>query len=188
MTAPSRRRLERPHPAAVVVLLVVLAEVVVLLATSDLHGTGASSARGTLTDTASSAPCPPTVSTAGGDNNYRPGAPADVPLGRGLVVTGLVRDTDCRPLPGVRVQVWLQTATASEGEHRTAVRTGADGRFRVESDPVRSQFGEPNVHVAHDVRGSDDERTHGSVFVRHVLDSDDALAVVDLVLRREGSR
>lgn len=186
MTAPSRGRLERPHPAAVVVLLVALAEVVVLLATSDLHGTGASSPRGTLTDTSSSAPCPPTVSTAGGDNNYRPGAPADVALGQGLTVSGLVRDTDCRPLPGVRVQVWMQTATASESEHRTAVRTGPDGRYRVESDPVRSQFGEPNVHVAHDVRGTGDERTYGSVFVRHVFDSDDPSTVVDLVLRREG--
>lgn len=183
MPVPARPRLERPHPAAVVVLLLLVVEAAVLLAGSDVHGTGASSARGTPTDVTSSAPCPPTVSTAGGDNNYRPGAPAGVPLGGGMTITGLVRDTDCRPLPGVRVQVWLQTATASEREHRTAVRTGPDGRFRVESDPTRSQFGEPNVHVAHDARGSGEDRVYDPVFVRHVLDADDPLAVIDLVLR-----
>ena len=180
-------RLERPHPLAVVVLLAVLVEVAVLLATSDLHGTGASSARGTLTDPTSRAPCPPTVSTAGGDNNYRPGAPADAPLGSGLVVTGLVRDTGCRPLPGVRVQVWLQTATQDEAQHRTAVRTGPDGRFRVDTDPTRAQFGEPNVHVAYDTRGGDGGGGRFvPVFVRHVLDATDGLAVVDLTLRRDG--
>ena len=101
----------------------------------------------------------------------------DVPLGRGLVITGVVRDTLCRPLPGVPVQVWLQTALGSERENRTTVLTGPDGRYRVDSDPAVAQFGEPNVHVAHDV--DDGWRT---VFQRHVITSEDTLATVDLTL------
>jgi hypothetical protein len=81
-------------------------------------------------------------------------------------------------LPGVPVQVWLQTALGSERENRTTVLTGPDGRYRVASDPAVAQFGEPNVHVAHDV----DDSPWASVWQRHVLRSDDELAVVDLTL------
>jgi len=175
----------RPHPVAVTAVLLLVAMIGAALWRSDESGTGAQdvgSDVGTvaalpLAAAAPGAACAPTITNPGGRNNYRAGAPDDVPLGRGLVITGIVRDTLCRPLPGVPVQVWLQTALGSERENRTTVRTGPDGRYRVDSDPAVAQFGEPNVHVAHDVGGP-----WRPVWQRHVVDSEDTLAVVDLVL------
>ena len=182
----------RPHPVAVGAVLLLVAMIAAALWNSDESGTGARNVGATASPATAPGPapgpapgaapapgatCAPTVTNPGGRNNYRPRAPLDVPLGRGLVITGVVRDTLCRPLPGVPVQVWLQTALGSERENRTTVFTGPDGRYRVHSDPAVAQFGEPNVHVAHDAEGP-----WRAVFQRHVLDAEDTLAVVDLVL------
>ena len=88
--------------------------------------------------------CEATESNPGGTNNYIPDAPGRHSLGRGFVITGLVRSAaGCRPLEGVRVQVWLATETGGEQDNRASVRTGADGRYRIETDPTVPQFGEP---------------------------------------------
>ncbi len=121
--------------------------------------------------------CEPTTSNPGGTNNYIPDAPAAESLGRGFVVTGLVRAAaGCRPLAGVRIQVWLATETGSERDNRASVLTGPDGRYRIETAPTAAQFGEPNIHVAYD-----DDR-YEPVFIRRVVDLDDDRAVVDLTL------
>ncbi|GAA4803710.1 hypothetical protein GCM10023200_46210 [Actinomycetospora chlora] len=174
----------RPHPAAVVAVAVLVMVIAALLWRSDLSGTGARNVGGTGSPVAiaNGTSCPPTITNPGGRNNYRAGAPLDAPMGTGFVVTGVVRDTACRPLPGVRVQVWLQTATAGERDHRTSVLTGPDGRYRVDSDPMVAQFGEPNVHVAHDGAVGGAEDGWRSVWQRHVLDDGDTSATVDLVL------
>jgi hypothetical protein len=57
------------------------------------------------------------------------------------------------------------------------VRTGADGRYRIETAPTVPQFGEPNIHVAYDYR---------AVYIRGVVDLDDERAVVNLTLARGG--
>ena len=125
--------------------------------------------------------CKATASNPGGTNNYIPDAPERGSLGSGFLITGLVRSADgCRPLDGVRVQVWLATETGGEQDNRASVRTGSDGRYRIETDPTVPQFGEPNIHVGYD----DDE--YGAVFIRRVVDLDDERAVVDLTLARGG--
>jgi hypothetical protein len=125
--------------------------------------------------------CEPTESNPGGTNNYIPDAPEAESLGSGFVITGLVRDArGCRPLEDVRVQVWLATETGGEQDNRASVRTGADGRYRIETAKTIPQFGEPNIHVAYD-----DDR-YRPVFIRRVVDLDDRRAVVDLTLARDG--
>jgi len=125
--------------------------------------------------------CKATESNPGGTNNYIPEAPELESLGSGFVITGLVRSADgCEPLEEVRIQVWLATETGGEQDNRASVRTGADGRYRIETDPTVPQFGEPNIHV-----GYDDEE-YGEVFIRRVVDLDDERAVVDLTLARRG--
>ena len=125
--------------------------------------------------------CKPTESNPGGTNNYIPDAPALDSLGTGFVITGLVRSADgCEPLEDVRIQVWLATETGGEQDNRASVRTGDDGRYRIETAPTVPQFGEPNIHV-----GYDDEE-YGEVFIRRVVDLDDERAVVDLTLARRG--
>ena len=95
------------------------------------------------------------------------------------MITGLVRSAaGCRPLEGVRIQVWLATETGGEQDNRASVRTGADGRYRIETDPTVPQFGEPNIHVGYD------DDAYGEVFIRRVVDLDDERAVVNLTLAR----
>ena len=125
--------------------------------------------------------CKATESTPGGTNNYIPDAPEQDSLGSGFVVTGLVRAADgCEPLEGVRVQVWLATETGGEQDNRASVRTGDDGRYRIETDPTVPQFGEPNIHVGYD------DGDYREVFIRRVVDLDDKRAVVDLTLTPRG--
>ena len=125
--------------------------------------------------------CKATESNPGGTNNYIPDAPPAESLGSGFVITGLVRAADgCKPLRDVRLQVWLATETGGEQDNRASVRTGADGRYRIETDPTVPQFGEPNIHVGYD------DDAYGEVFIRRVVDLDDERAVVDLTLARRG--
>jgi hypothetical protein len=125
--------------------------------------------------------CKATKSNPGGTNNYIPDAPERDSLGSGFVITGLVRSADgCRPLDGVRIQVWLATQTGGEQDNRASVRTGSDGRYRIETAPTVAQFGEPNIHVGYD------DGDYGEVFIRRVVDLDDERAVVDLTLGRGG--
>jgi len=179
-------------------LLLALATVgiVVALVDSEVSGTGAENVgesgpeRVTTTEppavegttpAAQRRSCEATQSNPGGTNNYIPDAPALDSLGSGFVITGLVRSAaGCRPLESVRIQVWLATETGGEQDNRASVRTGADGRYRIETDPTVPQFGEPNIHVGYD----DDE--YGEVFIRRVVDLDDERAVVNLTLARGG--
>ena len=180
-------------------LVLVTAGIALLLVASEGSGTGAvnvgDDGRAPLAASPSPAPdvprertrsrprrCKPTESNPGGKNNYIPNAPERGSLGRGFVITGLVRSArGCRPLEGVRVQVWLATETGSERDNRASVRTGADGRYRIETAKTVPQFGEPNIHVGYD------DGDFRPVFIRRVVDLDDRRAVVDLTLARDGA-
>ena len=125
--------------------------------------------------------CKATESNPGGTNNYIPDAPEQASLGSGFVITGLVRSADgCEPLEDVRIQVWLATETGGEQDNRASVRTGSDGRYRIETDPTVPQFGEPNIHVGYD------DGEYREVFIRRVVDLDDKRAVVNLTLAKGG--
>ncbi len=163
--------------------------IVAALVASEMSGTGAenvgeSGPESTATAEPQSAEaqprdCKATKSNPGGTNNYIPDAPAADDLGSGFVITGLVRSAErCEPLEDVRVQVWLATETGGEQDNRASVRTGEDGRYRIETDPTVPQFGEPNIHVGYD------DGDYGEVFIRRVVDLDDERAVVDLTLAK----
>jgi hypothetical protein len=171
----------------------ITAAVALVLATSEISGSGAENVGERGPERAAPDPeperveteverdrpirrCRATESNPGGTNNYIPDAPAQDNLGSGFVITGRVRDTRCRPLEDVRIQVWLATETGGETDNRASVRTDADGRYRIETARTVPQFGEPNIHV-----GYDDEE-YGEVFIRRVVDLDDDRAVVDLTL------
>jgi hypothetical protein len=143
--------------------------------------TGTADGDGAATAERATVNCEATESNPGGTNNYIPDAPLRDDLGSGFVITGLVRSAaGCEPLEGVRIQVWLATATGGEQDNRASVLTGAGGRFRIRTAPTVPQFGEPNIHVAYD---GDAFRP---VFIRRVVDEDDTRAVVNLTLRRDG--
>jgi hypothetical protein len=172
-------------------LLAVGVVIGVVLGTSEWSGTGAQyvgdagpsvetppqgANEGADTAGMDSQTCAATVSNPGGDNNYVPDAPVRSDLGQGFEISGVVRGPDCAPLAGVRVQVWLATATGGERANRASVITGSDGTYRISTDPVRAQFGEPNIHVAYD------DAAFRPVFLRNVVDEGDTSAHVDLTL------
>jgi hypothetical protein len=163
-----------------VVLSLVTADIVALLLDSEVSGTGAENVGESGPErTSATRTCEATDSNPGGTNNYLPDAPERASLGSGFVITGQVRAVDgCVPLEGVRVQVWLATETGGERDNRASVRTGPDGRYRIETDPTIPQFGEPNIHVGYD------DGDYGEVFIRRVVDLDDERAVVNLTLAR----
>lgn len=169
-------------------LALVTAGIVAVLLSSETSGTGAENVGESGPQRAAKPPptererrCEATESNPGGTNNYIPDAPERRTLGRGFVITGLVRSAaGCRPLPGVRVQVWLATETGGEQDNRASVRTNAEGRYRIETAPTIPQFGEPNIHVGYD------DGDYREVFIRRVVDLDDERAVVDLTLERGG--
>ncbi len=159
----------------------VTAGIVAALAASEMSGTGADNVGESGPERTPSAErgCRATASNPGGTNNYIPDAPAQDDLGSGFVITGLVRAADgCEPLEDVRIQVWLATETGGEQDNRASVRTGEDGRYRIETDPTVPQFGEPNIHVGYD------DGDYGEVFIRRVVDLDDERAVVNLNLAK----
>jgi len=195
MVAPggSGADVRRPWLLGLLLALVTVAIVVALL-DSEVSGTGAENVGESGPEPPAVTPpepraqaqrvprrCKATRSNPGGTNNYIPDAPRRASLGSGFVIAGLVRSADgCRPLEGVRIQVWLATQTGGEQDNWASVRTGSDGRYRIETDPTVPQFGEPNIHVGYD------DDAYGEVFIRRVVDLDDERAVVDLTLARDG--
>jgi hypothetical protein len=67
---------------------------------------------------------------------YRPGAPVRAVVGHGHVLTGTVRSgRDCAPVAGARVELWPEIAGRGHPDsQRATVITGADGRYRFQSD------------------------------------------------------
>ncbi|MBN9670851.1 twin-arginine translocation pathway signal [Roseibium aggregatum] len=110
----------------------------------------------------------PTRTMRGGSNNYRPNAPLVDRLGSGFWVTGTVRRAgDGAPLSGVRIQIWAATILGGEREPRNhgSVLTAADGSFRLETEQIVPNFGQPHAHLAYD------DGAFETVFLRPVMPS-----------------
>jgi protocatechuate 3,4-dioxygenase beta subunit len=81
---------------------------------------------------------------------YKANAPERARTGRGFVVTGAVRSVaGCQTLPSAQLEWWSADARGDyDDEHRATQRTGADGRFRYETDfPGKYPGRPPHVHV-----------------------------------------
>ena len=96
----------------------------------------------------------PTVSMAGGSNNYLPGAPVVDRIGKGgFWMTGTVRRAgDGAPLAGQRIQIWAHTTEGYENDFRShgATLTDANGVFRLEMPQIIPAFGQPHGHLVYD--------------------------------------
>lgn len=122
----------------------------------------------------------PTPTMRGGANNYRPNAPLVERLGSGFWVTGTVRRAgDGAPLAGVRIQIWAATTLGGEREPKNhgSVLTAADGSFRLETEQIVPNFGQPHAHLAYD------DAEYETVFLRPVMPSPrDTSVSADFVL------
>ena len=114
---------------------------IVLVAAAALLAASADGARG--------GGCRPTAPDALGPF-YEPGAPLRSRVGRGYVLTGVVRSaTSCRLLPGARIELWLANPSGEyDDDHRATVRAGRNGAYRFESNrPVPYAGRPPHIHV-----------------------------------------
>jgi protocatechuate 3,4-dioxygenase beta subunit len=109
----------------------------------------------TAISTAASVPKCPITPNGYMDPNYTPNPPVRSQIGRGFILTGVVRSgIDCKPLGHVRVEIWHAGPNGSyDMIHRATVITDAAGRFRLETDFPGSSFGRPHIHVRVAVTG-----------------------------------
>lgn len=93
--------------------------------------------------------CPPTAPDSEGPF-YKPNAPEQASIGRGLVVAGVVRTAgSCVPIPNARLEWWqVNPQGRYDDEHRAAQTADSQGRYRFETNFPRAYFGRPpHIHV-----------------------------------------
>jgi protocatechuate 3,4-dioxygenase beta subunit len=92
--------------------------------------------------------CPPTPPDALGPF-YVPNAPVRSRVGSGYVLRGVVRSSsDCRPIPGARVELWLTGRDGYDEEHRATLVADEAGRYVFETDrPGPYERRPPHIHV-----------------------------------------
>jgi hypothetical protein len=94
------------------------------------------------------ATCRPTLVDGGGPFG-RGEPPIRAKIGNGLVVTGVVLDTSCRPVPRAHVQFWQSSKT---GVYKLSgsgtVVTHKNGRFRFQAAfPTQYEGLPPHIHI-----------------------------------------
>lgn len=100
--------------------------------------------------------CPPTPPDEIGPF-YRPNAPVRSKIGGGYILSGTVRSsTDCRPIPGTRIEVWQAGPAGTYGDaHRATIFADAKGRYRLETDfPPPYSRRPSHIHILVDARGT----------------------------------
>jgi len=92
--------------------------------------------------------CPPTRPDSEGPF-YVPNAPERSQTGQGLVVFGVVRSQNCRPIPGARIEWWSANPRGEyDAAHRATQKSDATGRYRYETDFPAPEIGRPpHLHV-----------------------------------------
>ncbi|HEY5973933.1 MAG TPA: hypothetical protein VIU41_04265, partial [Geobacteraceae bacterium] len=91
--------------------------------------------------------CPPTEERENGPF-YRPGAPVRSSVGDGYRLQGMVRSaTDCRPVPGARIEIWLAGPEGYGDRYRATLFAARDGSYRFSSPFPRDYGGKPHIHL-----------------------------------------
>lgn len=81
---------------------------------------------------------------------YKPDAPIRSAVGSGYVLSGTVRAaTDCSPVPGARIELWLASADGRyDDDHRATLLADESGTYRFASNlPPKYNFRPPHIHV-----------------------------------------
>jgi protocatechuate 3,4-dioxygenase beta subunit len=124
--------------------------------------------------------CRPTPSSPL-DRDYRSGAPVRTSVGKGHVLTGVVRSShDCKPIARAKVELWQQgpNGAYSDGIRskawRATVFTRANGSYRFEGPIPQSTF--PHIHIRVTTR------THQPLNVTYALSPGAKRGRLDLVL------
>jgi protocatechuate 3,4-dioxygenase beta subunit len=110
---------------------------------------------------------------------YKPNAPIRASAGKGCLVQGTVRASiDCRPVPGVVIELWLAGPESGyDDSHRATVVTDALGRYRFESNaPPPIEGRPPHIHLRISKKG------FKTLVTQHYPITDKSDTLMDVVL------
>jgi protocatechuate 3,4-dioxygenase beta subunit len=99
-------------------------------------------------------PCTPTEPDMLGPF-YTPNAPIRSRVGKGYVLKGVVRSTDCSPVPGATIELWLAGPNREyDDAHRATIIADSSGSYRFESNvPLPYGGRPPHIHLRISARG-----------------------------------
>jgi protocatechuate 3,4-dioxygenase beta subunit len=80
---------------------------------------------------------------------YKPNAPMRSSVGKGYVLKGVVRSTDCSLIPGAKIELWLAGPNREyDDAHRATMIADSLGSFRFESNvPLPYEGRPPHIHL-----------------------------------------
>ncbi len=122
--------------------------------------------------------CQPTAPTGLGPF-YKPGAPVRSSVGKGYIVSGVVRSAkDCSPIKGAQIEFWLAGPDGKyDDSHRATVSSDNKGAFRFESNYPPPYSGRPShIHIRVSAAG------FKTLVTQHYPKQNNAAATFDLVL------
>lgn len=105
--------------------------------------------------TGNTGPCSPTPPDALGPF-YTPHAPERTSVGKGHVLSGIVRTSvDCSPITGARIEFWLTGPDgAYDDDHRATMFSGKTGAYKFESNFPPPYSGRPShIHMKITAKG-----------------------------------
>jgi protocatechuate 3,4-dioxygenase beta subunit len=110
---------------------------------------------------------------------YKSGAPVRSSVGRGYVMTGIVKSSeDCSVIKGARIEFWLVGPGGSyDDDHRATVFSDAAGSYRFESNVPKPYSGRPpHIHIMVSAEG------YKTLVTQHYPEKGKTRASLDLVL------
>ena len=110
---------------------------------------------------------------------YKPGAPERASVGKGYVLSGVVKSSaNCKVIGGAKIEFWLAGPDRDyDDEHRATIFSGADGSYSFESNfPPGYFFRPPHIHIKVSAEGFE------TLVTQHYPVKGQTKGVFDLVL------
>jgi protocatechuate 3,4-dioxygenase beta subunit len=110
---------------------------------------------------------------------YKPDAPARSVVGKGYILSGVVRSSkDCSPISEARIEFWLTSPKGEyDDDHRATVHSDARGSYRFESNYPRPYGGRPpHIHIRVTAKG------FRTLVTQHYPEEGSSSGIFDLVL------
>lgn len=110
---------------------------------------------------------------------YRPNAPVRNTIGKGYVLSGVVRSSDdCRALPNIRIEVWQAGPEGKySADYRATLFSDQNGNYRLETSfPPPYASRPPHIHILVDAKGFE------GLITQHYPQKGSSAATFDLVI------
>ena len=111
---------------------------------------------------------------------YKPGAPVRQSVGKGYVLTGMVKSSkDCSAVPDAMIELWLAGPDGRYGDaYRATIMADSSGAYSFESNVPRPIEGRPpHIHLRVSAKG------FATLVTQHYPEQGKDQAVFDLVLK-----